>query len=306
MDEAKADFDVLIIGGGPAGLSAALWCSDLGLSALLLERESEMGGQLLIINNSIKNYLGLDARNGREMRDTFARKVNESKADLRLNSEVTEIDPVALTVSLADGTKFSGKAIVIATGVRRRKLNIPGEAEFVGRGILDSGVTSKDKVAGKEVVIIGGGDAALENAIILSETASRVTVVHRRKIFTARNEFVQRVKVNSRIKLITDAVVTSIGGSERVQEVSLLCSDTPITIAADAVLIRIGVIPNTSLVDGFTGEGNFGQSPDGYSNRACNMFLIGDVKNELTPTISSAVGDGASVSKILFRKLTST
>ncbi len=304
MDKAKADFDVLIIGGGPGGLSAALWCSDLGLTALLLEKESELGGQLLITHNPIMNYLGVEAKNGRELRDIFARQVYNCKTELRVNADVIHLDPDTLTVSLADGSTFTGRSIIIATGVRRRKLNIPGEIEFIGRGILESGVASKGKVAGKQVIIIGGGDAALENALILSKTARKVTVIHRREIFKARLDFIESAKENGRIELMGNAVVTSINGSATVESVEIAKSDegTTFSIAADAVLIRIGVEPNDELFRALTKTDGLGVigSDNIYSASDATMFAIGDVINATAPTLNGAAGDGATAVKTVF------
>ena len=164
-------FDVLIIGGGVAGLSAALWCDELGLSALLLERAAQLGGQLLWTHNEIKNYFGRESANGREMRDSFLEQIEKRNFELYLQAQIGEIDLTEKEVKMRDETQFRARAVVIATGVSRRKLNVAGEDEFKDRGIIESGVKNAAKVAGKKVVIVGGGDAAFENALTLAETA---------------------------------------------------------------------------------------------------------------------------------------
>ena len=184
-----AEFDVIIAGGGPAGLSALLWCADLGLDAILLEKEAEFGGQLLLTHNAIQNYLGVAAANGRELRDIFLRHLENANLARLAGAAIANADLSQKTLTLADGTEYSGRAIIIATGVRRRKLRVPGEEKFHGKGILESGKQAADAMHGKTVVIVGGGDAALENALIISETARKVVVVHRRPDLTARDEF---------------------------------------------------------------------------------------------------------------------
>lgn len=169
MDSAAKTIDVAIIGGGPAGISAALWCADLGLKAVLFEQENEFGGQLLLTRNAIENYLGVDSPNGRHLRDIFVKHSAGANYDRELSAKVESADLTNKSLKLSDGREVLANAIIIATGVRRRKLEIPGEDDFIGRGVLDSGIGDRDKVREKRVVIIGGGDAALENSLLLSE-----------------------------------------------------------------------------------------------------------------------------------------
>src|SRR3954467_8381273 len=169
--------DVMIIGGGPAGLSAFLWCHDLGMTSILIEKQSEVGGQLLSIHNPITNYLGRTATNGREMLGHFLSQIEDLQTRAILNTSVVEFDPNKIVATLSNGQTLEARAAILATGVRRRRLGVPGENEFVGRGILESGARDKNSVTGKHVAIIGGGDAALENAMILSGYAEKVFVI---------------------------------------------------------------------------------------------------------------------------------
>ena len=252
MAENFDDIDVAIIGGGPAGLAAAFWCAELGIKAVLFEKEPEFGGQLLWTFNAIENYLGIDTISGPALRDRFLAMVERRDVLLVNSTEVTDVDLTEKRLSLADGRQFSAKTIIIATGVRRRQLGVPGEEEFRGRGILRSGIESKDKVAGKTVLIVGGGDAALENAFILSKSARKVIVVHRRGEFSARREFVDALCRLKNIEIIFDCRIISIFGKERVEGIYLnnILTGTNCPIGVDAVLIRLGVEPNTSLFSG--------------------------------------------------------
>src|SRR5260221_6637956 len=172
--------DVLIIGAGTAGLSAARWCNELGLDTLVLERSEEVGGQLLLIQNPIDIYLGLHTDNGRELRDRFVEQTKDADFDLWTNVEIADVDLKAKRVTVRSGEELRAIAIIIATGLRRRKLGIPGEDEFIGRGMIES---SGDRAgfAGQDVCVIGGGDAAAENALMFAEVCSTVTLVHRSK-----------------------------------------------------------------------------------------------------------------------------
>src|SRR5260370_10291589 len=168
--------DVLIIGAGPAGLSAALWCDELGLDTLVLEQKEEVGGQLLSVHNPINNYLGLHADNGRDLRDRFAEQTKDCEFDLWTNVEIESVDLKAKRIKLRSGEELQSIAIIIATGLHRRKLGIPGEDEFVAPGIIASAPRDCDQFAGIDVCVIGGGDAAAENALLLADACPTVTL----------------------------------------------------------------------------------------------------------------------------------
>ncbi|MGH9944790.1 MAG: NAD(P)/FAD-dependent oxidoreductase, partial [Pyrinomonadaceae bacterium] len=186
--------DVIIIGAGPSGLSAALWCDELGLDTLLLEQGAEVGGQLLRVHNPINNYLGRRAANGRELRDHFAAQVADAGFDLWTETEIESVDLRAKRVVLRSDEQLQAIALILATGVRRRRLNVPGETEFAGRGVMESGVRDRDQFAGEDVCVVGGGDAAAENALLLAEVCPTVTLIHRGKTLRARVEFVERLR----------------------------------------------------------------------------------------------------------------
>lgn len=300
-------WDVIIIGGGAAGISAALWCDELGLKPLLLESKSELGGQLLRVYNPIKNHLGSSAENGLKMRDIFLEQIENRKFTIEFESEAAKVDAKNRKIYLKNGKVVSAKSLIIATGVRRRKLNIEGEDKFKDRGIIESGKRDQDSAAGKRVCIIGGGDAALENALILSETAAQVYLVHRRAEFRARAEFIEKVQSNEKIIVITETVMTKIFGNELVESVELqnLKTGQFSNILVEFILPRIGVEPNTEIF-----RGKLKLDKNGYVevDASCrtsieNVFAIGDAANPTAPTISSAVGTGATAAKVIFAKI---
>jgi thioredoxin reductase (NADPH) len=287
--------DVLIIGGGPAGLSALLWCNDLGLSAILLDRGSELGGQLLWIHNEIKNYPGRIAKNGREMRDHFLSNFDHIEEQVMLNAEVVSFDASTVTATLADGKSIRARFAIIATGLRRRRLGIPDEEKFVGRGILESGSGQRELARDKRVAIIGGGDAALENALILSEFAEKVFLIHRRDTFKARESFVEQVRQTSNIELLLNQTVTSINGDDIVRSVDIRSDREIQTLPLDLVLIRIGYIPNTEIIPDYLelNENGFVIVDRQGRSRIDNIFVIGDVANPSSFTIAAASGAGS-------------
>jgi thioredoxin reductase (NADPH) len=301
MAENNHKYDVVIIGGGPAGMSALLWCAELKLNAVLIEKEAELGGQLLQTYNAIRNYLGFEAANGGELRDVFLRQI--AGLNMLTEAEIVEADLEHKTLKLADQSLYSGRAIFIATGVRRRKLLVPGEEEFRGRGILDSGKKSHNDVRGKTVVIAGGGDAALENALILSEGARKVFVVHRGREFRARDEFKRKAEAAHNVEFIFNSEIAKIVGDENVRGVEIQhpSSGERMQVAADAVLIRIGVEPNTEPFRGQIDLDDRGyvQVNANCMTRMHGIFAGGDVANPGAPTISVAVGDGSAAVKAI-------
>ncbi len=301
------NFDVIIIGGGAAGISAALWCDELGLSSLLLEEQNELGGQLLQVHNAIKNHLGIETENGRELRDIFLKQTENYNFTIRLEAKVSEVDFENKTVSLINGEKFSATAIIIATGVRRRKLNVEGEKEFKDKGILESGKRDKNLAKNKMVVVVGGGDAAFENALILAETAQKVTLVHRRKNIRVRKEFTGKALNNPKIEIISETIITKIIGTKQVEAVELKNIKTSKTdvLETEAILIRIGVEPNTKILRGKVelDENCYVKIDSRCETNIKGIFAIGDVANPFAPTVSGAVGMGATAAKALFAKL---
>ena len=299
--------DVLIIGAGPAGLSAALWCDELGLDTLLLEQGTEVGGQLLSVYNAVENYPGVRAASGRELRDLFSEQLQGGDFDLWTEAEIESADLRAKRIALRSGEALQAISIMIATGVRRRRLGIPGEAELAGRGVVESATRDRAALAGKDVCVIGGGDAAAENALLLAEVCPTVTLVHRGKSLRARREFAERLGADHRVTVFTEAVVRRIIGEERVEAVEILREGAikPFQMAVGGVLVRIGVEPNTELF-----RDQVHMDEQGYivitgeqETSIGNVFAIGDVSNPLAPTISGATGAGATAAKVIASRL---
>jgi len=299
--------DVLIIGAGPAGLAAAFWCDQLGLDVLVIEQQSVIGGQLHSIYGAIDNYPGLQAKDGEAFLESFAAGTAEAGFDIWTNVEIAKVDLVAKRVALKSGEDLPAITIIIATGVRRRQLGIPGEAEFAGKGIIESGARDKALYAGRDVCIIGGGDAAIENALLLAERCATVTVVNRSKKLRARLEFTEQLASNHCVTVFNEAIATRILGSSDVEAVEIQRKQAlkPFQMAVKGVLIRIGVTPNSDLF----GEqlkvdaGGYIAVTSQQETSVTNVFAIGDVSNPLAPTISGAAGNGATAAKVIAARL---
>ena len=299
--------DLIIIGAGPAGLSTAFWCDELGLDTLVLEQAERIGGQLHRVYNPIGNYLGIKARNGEELLELFTRDVDSAEFDLWTQAAITAVDLKAKRVSLASGESLQSIAIVIATGVSPRELGVPGEKEFVGKGIIESGERDRELFAGRDVCIVGGGDAAVENALLLAEVCATVTLVHRGKKLRARHEFTERLQSNHCITVFTESVLTRIIGDDAVEAVEIRRKQglKPFQLAVRGVLIRIGVEPNTELFREQleTDEKGFIKVSSQQETSVPMVFAIGDVSNPIAPTVSSATGAGATAAKVIAARL---
>ena len=297
--------DAIIIGAGPAGLSAAFWCDELGLDTLVIEQAEQIGGQLHRVYNPISNYLGVKTCNGQELLELFSRDVDEADFDLWTGAVIDSVDLRAKRVSLRSGEVLQAISIVIATGVRPRTLGIPGEKEL--KGVIESGTRDRDLFAGQDVCVVGGGDAAVENALLLAEVCATVTLVHRGKKLRARREFAERVQPNNRITVFTESVVTRIIGDAVVEAVEIQRKGgiKPFQLAVRGVLIRIGVEPNTDLF-----REQLAVDEKGYvavngeqETNVPMVFAIGDVANPVAPTIAGATGDGATAAKVIAARL---
>jgi thioredoxin reductase (NADPH) len=191
--------------------------------------------------------------------------------------------------------------------VSRRHLGIPGENEFSGKGIIDSAARDRNLFAGKDVCVIGGGDAAVENALLLADVCATVTLVHRGKKLRARREFVEQLQTNHCITVFTESVVDRIIGNEEVEAVEIRRKEAikPFQMAVRGVLIRIGVEPNT---DPFRGQLRLDEKgyivvTSQHETTLTNVFAIGDVSNPIAPTVSGATGAGATAAKVIAARL---
>lgn len=302
--------DVLIIGAGPAGLAAAMWCDQLGLDVLVIERRSETGGQLNSIYGPIENYPGLRSKNGQEFLKSFSAGTDDADFDLWTEAQIAKVDLRTKRIFLESGEELQAICIVIATGVRRRRLDIPGELEFIGKGIIESGARDRDLLAGKDVCVIGGGDAAVENALLLSEVCATVTLVNRSRKPRARREFREQLGANHCITVFNEAVATRILGSSEVEAVEIQRRDAikPFQMAVKGILVRIGVEPNSDFFGGQLqmDDHNYIVVSSQQETSVENVFAVGDISNPLAPTILSAAGSGATAAKVIAARLNST
>ena len=284
---------LLVVGAGPCGASAALWARSLGLGVEVLEREEAPGGQLRSVHFPPLNFAGAAEGDGRALAARLARQLGAAGIAVR-RAEAAALEPEAAAVRTAAGERIEAAAVLIATGVRRRLLDVPGERELEGRGVSYSATRDRARLAGRPVIVVGGGDAAFENALILAEAGSQVTLVARRAA-RARREFRDRVAAEPRIELLENTSVAAIEGEGAVAGVRLAGPGGRVTREASGVVVKIGVVPNTEWC-----RGAVELDPEGYALVDANFltshpraWAAGDVTRPPLFGIAVAVGQGA-------------
>ncbi|WP_408008720.1 NAD(P)/FAD-dependent oxidoreductase [Pseudalkalibacillus sp. A8] len=304
--------DILIIGGGPAGISAAIWCQRLGLNYLLFEEQAELGGQLKDIHNRIVDYPGNIYENGQMLKNHFATHIGELKVQFHLQMKIKHLDHINKTATLIQNSnemKINYNYLILATGTSVRRLDIPGEQEMIDRGEIYSATKDRYRFKGKKVVVVGGGDRAFEGALLLAECGANVYLVHRSKEFRAREEFRKHVIEHSKITILCDTVVQNIKHAENgIAGVDLRNRLTnEIThLSVEGIFIRIGVQPNIRYVKEFVtlDEGNYVQVDSCQRTSDPYIYAIGDVcTHPVFSSISNATAQGMVASKHLSLKL---
>jgi thioredoxin reductase (NADPH) len=295
--------DVVIVGGGPAGISAAIWCQRLGIDYLLIEKEDRLGGQLPNIHNEIIDYPGLYAKNGKEMRKMFEFHFNDMGCLSKLNSEVVSVDAKDRTITIGRLGDIHYRYLILATGAGQRYLGVPGERDMILRGETYSATADSHLFKDKPVAVVGGGDRAVEGAVLLSEAGAKVYLIHRSQNFKARSQYLDIAVSKNNIHIICDTEVQRINGEDHVSSIDLKSRNGEVSqIKVNAVLIRIGNKPNNEVVKNtidFTEEGLIITDPLGRTSNPY-IYAIGDICTKpLFSSISLAAGQGALVAKHL-------
>ncbi|MEH7138351.1 NAD(P)/FAD-dependent oxidoreductase [Priestia megaterium] len=298
--------DVLIIGGGPAGISAAVWCKRLGVDCLLLEEQAQLGGQLFTIYNEIIDYPGIQAENGIEMQRKMVQHFIDMGCLYEVNTKVISIDERSKTVKVKQQEtekEISYTYLILATGSSQRKLGVPGEQQMIDRGEVYSASADGERLKGKRVALIGGGDRAFEGAHLLASQAKQVYLIHRSTHFKAREQYVEKVLSDPGVKVMTDTEVTAIHGKHHVTSIDLKSKNSECkNLSVDAVLIRLGIAPNVELIKEKVTTTQSGLIVINEVHQSSNpsIYAIGDAcTTPLFSSISSSAGQGAIVAKQL-------
>lgn len=292
-------FDLIIIGSGPAGLSAAVYAARAGLPFIVLESAYTSGGQVLN-THEVDNYLGLCGMNGFEMGMKF-REHAETMGTEFVNKKVSVINNIEATpkeIVCEDGSVYYAKNIILATGAVPARLDVPGEEEYRGKGVSYCAACDGNFFKGKSVAVVGGGDTALEDAVYLARMCEKVYVIHRRDAFRGAKSLEDKLYTCDNVDVLWDTVVEQIRGTDVVQSLSLMNTrlNMPGTLRVDGVFIAVGTRPVSELLMGkvLTDERGYIVTDENCATNIAGVFAAGDVRRKSFRQIITAASDGAN------------
>jgi thioredoxin reductase (NADPH) len=289
-------YDVIILGGGPAGLTAAIYLSRARLKTLLLT-EGTPGGQMTL-THEIANYPGIEKINGYMLGSVMKKQATAFGTVVKGNTEISSfnLDGSVKSVTAGDGQTYTSDAIILATGGRSRTLGVQGEDTFKGRGISYCATCDGDFFTGKEIVVVGGGNSALEEAVSLTKYATKVTIVHQFDHFQAFQYAVDEAKANPKINFVMSSTIASFYGEEKLEGVKIrnLVTGGESDFKTDGVFIFIGYVPNTEWLNGhlqMNDRGEIAAGPD-MSTSIEGVYSAGDANAKRYRQVTTAVADG--------------
>lgn len=288
-------YDVLIIGGGPAGMTAAVYCMRKGVDTAIIIKS--IGGQVAE-TSSVENYLGYKYINGVELVDKFKEQVFQFSIGYEEGQGVTAItDGDIKSVTLDDGRVLRSKALIIASGKSWKKLGIPGEQRLTGRGVAYCTICDAPLFAGKKVIVVGGGNSGVEAAIDLASVASEVVIVQLMEELTADKILIDKLNSFNNVSMIFNSRVTEISGEDLVKEVTVENVDTGnfSTVVTDGIFIEIGLDPNSGFASGVVEMNSASEIlvDSGCATDREGIFAAGDVTSVPFKQIIIAGGEGA-------------
>jgi len=289
-------YDVIIIGSGPAGLTAAIYCTRADLKTLVISGV-KWGGQLML-TTEVENFPGFpDGIMGPDLMANMRKQAEKFGTEF-VDDDFTTADFSKKPFKVTVGDKaYEAKSVIIATGANNKWLNIPGETEKIGRGVSSCAPCDGAFFRNKNVIVVGGGDSAMEEATVLTKFATMVTLVHRRDSFKASEIMQKRVKENPKIKIMLNSELTEILGEQKVEKVKIKDSKTGTVseMPIDGVFVAVGHMPNTSMFTGIDlDEAGFIKIHDHYLTNIDGVFVAGDVHDNKYKQAITAAGHGCS------------
>lgn len=288
-------YDIIVIGGGPAGMTAALYGLRNGKSVLVLEKQG-FGGQITY-SPKVENYPGTLQMSGNEFADAFMDQIMNQGAELEL-SEATGIKAGtdSFDITTGDGETYTGKTVIIATGVKHRMLGLPGEEELVGNGISFCAVCDGDFYTGKKVCVAGGGNSALQEAILLSGKCSEVVILQDLPKLTGEKKLQDILCSKDNVIVKTGVKITAVDADEKnFRSVTVQTENGSETIPCDGLFEAIGLIPENDYFSNIADLNKYGyfDSKENCLTKTPGIFVAGDCRSKTVRQVTTACGDGA-------------
>ena len=279
-------YDIIIVGAGPAGMTAALYALRANKKILVLEAKS-YGGQ--IINAGlIENYPGIDSITGFDYATNLYNQIKKLGCDIKFETVIrVEEDKTVIT----NQNKYQAKAVIIATGLENRKLRIENEEKLVGKGVSYCATCDGNFYKGKDVAVVGGGNTALEDALYLSDIVNKVYLIHRREEFRAENKYIDEIKNKKNIELILNSNVIKINGEEKLESIDIKDINEKINnIKIDGLFIAVGREPKNEIFSNIVTL-----NEQGYIEKANveGIYVAGDNRVKSLRQLTTAISDGA-------------
>lgn len=286
-------YDIIVIGGGPAGLTAAIYARRANKSVLVIEKGS-FGGQITF-SPKVENIPGFSEVTGNE----FAEKLVEQALGLDAEvecAEVLEIKQGDVKTVVTDSGEFEAKTVIVATGAKHRMLGLPREEEFVGEGISFCAVCDGAFYAGRDVAVIGGGNSALQEAILLSDLANKVYVVQNLDFLTGEQKLQEKLSAKENVEIILGHTVKGIIGDNTLTGITIADSnDNEKQLDIDGMFVAIGLIPQNEAFEGVINldERGYVASDENCLTNADGIFVAGDCRSKKIRQVATAAADGA-------------
>ncbi|MEZ5106255.1 MAG: FAD-dependent oxidoreductase [Draconibacterium sp.] len=289
-------FDTIIVGAGAAGLTAGIYASRAKLSTLILN-EGAVGGQM-VLTEEIANYPGVETTKGYMLANTMKMQAKSFGCKIKSNIKISRysFENEIKEIELADGSVFKSKSVILTPGGRPRSLNIAGEDQFKGTGISYCATCDGDFFTGKEVVVVGGGNSALEEAVALTNYATKVTIVHQFDHFQAFEHAIEEAKKNPKIEFIMESELRGFYGNGHLEKVTIehLPTAKISELKTDGTFIFVGYQPNTESLQGLVQLNNRNEIvvDSAMKTNVDGVFAAGDCINKRYRQVTTAVADG--------------
>lgn len=288
-------YDIIIVGAGPAGLTAAIYARRAGKSVLVLEKDT-FGGQVTF-SPKLENYPGFQEISGNELAQRMLEQALELGAEIDMDTVINVLDGETKAV-IGESRSYEARSVIIAAGARHRRLNLPNEEALIGNGISFCAVCDGAFYQGQHVAVIGGGNTALQEIALLSEVCKSVTVVQNLPFLTGEDRMIKVLEAKDNIDYLFNTVVIGYEGEEHLTAVKLHNTETDEVsrLAVDGIFLAIGTTPENDAFASVTDLNEWGyiQADESGSTKTAGIFVAGDCRTKAYRQVATAISDGAS------------